>query len=197
MTESFEPSEDIRRLIHDARTAFVADTTLLVELARAAGSYVNHYHDLPEREEVPAPPPPYHCPDSHPHGSTLCLERHGCRCELCVGARPARAAQRRAEADERPEVGPVSVRRVPPTKTAKEGQQQGAYVRGSRPITTLDQSPKALPAGTLHGGSNAYTRYRCRCDSCRSWKAESNRATKANRAARAASQRWNPSIDDD
>lgn len=191
----FTVTDDMRQLMDAAREGFFEDTTLAVSVARAGAVLAAQRGHPLEREEIHASAPPHQCPPNHPHGSRSCHERHGCRCATCEQAKADRAAERRTAAARRPEARPVIVRHVAPTKVATKGQQQGAYVPGSRQITS--RATVELPQGVEHGGSNAYSRYSCRCAACRSWKAESNRATKAKRAEKAALQQWNSRHPDD
>lgn len=88
----------------------------------------------------------------------------------------------------------MTVRHVTPTKTLPEGARQGAYVPGSRQITS--RVPVELPAGLSHGSDSGYGRFGCRCEPCRAWKAASTARYKARRAAKAAGQSWGSPADD-
>ncbi len=192
---SFTVTDDMRQLMDAARAGFLQDTSLAVGIARAGAVLAAQRGHPLEREEMPAPSPAHECPGSHAHGSTLCLERHGCRCGVCEQAKAARAAERRAEAAQGLEPRPVVTTYTTPSKTATEGQQQGAYVPGSRPITS--RVPIELPEGVEHGTAAAYDRSRCRCSVCRSWKSQVNARYNARRAERAALKSWTPREDDD
>lgn len=197
MTKPFTVTDDMRQLMDAARAAFAEDTGLAVEVARHAAGYLQRHRELPTREDVPAPPPPHECPSSHEHGSDRCAFRDRCACEVCEDSRQQRAAKRRQDALQRHQARPVTVTHVQPTKVAPEGTQPGRYVKGSRPITSVDRTPKALPDGVEHGGHRAYQVHRCRCAECRAWKAETARKSRIRAAERAALQQWSARRPDD
>lgn len=192
-------SPAMRRLMTDARAAFLQDSTYSTDVARVAAAHIERWHTLPEREELPPAPEPYTCPASHEHGSDRCAFRDRCACQVCEDSRQQRAAKRRQDALQRHEPRPMVSRFVTPTKTAIEGVRQGAYVPGSRSITSVDRTPKTLPEDASHGSHRGYQVHRCRCDSCRQWKSDSARRSRIKSAERAALQQWNSrhAADDD